>query len=48
MVGRVLDYHQTSTEILATIAGDDTVFVAPKSVKNIQKLSQEIKKLLQG
>jgi transcriptional regulator of arginine metabolism len=48
MVARVLDYHQTSTEVLATIAGDDTVFVAPKSIKNIHKLSQEIKKLLQG
>jgi len=48
MVARVLDYHQTSTEILATIAGDDTIFIAPKSVKNVQKLSQEIKKLLQG
>ncbi len=46
MVGRVLDYNQISTEILGTIAGDDTIFVAPKSIKNIQKLTEEIKKLL--
>jgi transcriptional regulator of arginine metabolism len=46
MVARVLDYNQITTEILGTIAGDDTIFVAPKSVKNIQKLTNEIKSLL--
>ncbi len=42
MVARILDYSQISTEVLGTIAGDDTIFVAPKSVKNIKKLHQEI------
>jgi transcriptional regulator of arginine metabolism len=46
MVARVLDYSQVSTEILGTIAGDDTIFVAPKSTKNILKLENEIKALL--
>lgn len=46
MVARVLDYNQTKSEILGCIAGDDTIFVAPKSVKNIPKLLQEIKTLL--
>jgi transcriptional regulator of arginine metabolism len=46
MVARVLDYNQISTEILGTIAGDDTIFVAPKSVKDILKLFEEIKSLL--
>jgi transcriptional regulator of arginine metabolism len=46
MVARVLDYSQTKSEILGCIAGDDTIFVAPKSVKNLPKLLQEIKKLL--
>ena len=46
MVGRILDYLPISTEILGTIAGDDTVFVAPKSVKNINKLYKEIRKIL--
>jgi arginine repressor len=45
MVARVLDYFETTTEILGTLAGDDTIFVAPKSVKDIAKLTQEIKQL---
>ncbi|MBS0603417.1 MAG: arginine repressor [Verrucomicrobia bacterium] len=48
MVARILDYNQTKTQILGCIAGDDTIFVAPKSTKNIQKLCQEIKLLLGG
>jgi transcriptional regulator of arginine metabolism len=48
MVARVLDYHQVSTEILGTIAGDDTVFVCPKSIKNTHKLSEQIKKILKA
>ena len=46
MVARVLDYNQITTEILGTIAGDDTIFVAPKSIKDIHKLTEEIKGLL--
>jgi len=46
MIARSLDYNQTTTEILGTIAGDDTIFVAPKSIKNISKLLKEIKNLL--
>lgn len=46
LIGRVLDYNQITTEILGTLAGDDTIFVAPKSVKDISKLESEIKKLL--
>ena len=46
MVARVLDYNQITTEILGTIAGDDTIFVAPKSIKDIHKLAEEIKDLL--
>lgn len=46
MVARILDYSQTKTEILGNVAGDDTIFVAPKSTKNIQKLLKEVKDLL--
>jgi transcriptional regulator of arginine metabolism len=46
MVARVLDYNQISTEILGTIAGDDTIFIAPKSIKEIGRLTDEIKSLL--
>lgn len=46
MVARVLDYHQITTEILGTIAGDDTIFVAPKSIKETDRLVNEIKSIL--
>jgi transcriptional regulator of arginine metabolism len=46
MVARVLDYSKTYSEILGTIAGDDTIFVVPKSVKHTHQLAQEIKNLL--
>lgn len=48
MIARVLDYHQLTTDILGTLAGDDTIFVAPKSIKNTAKLAEEIRSLLQG
>ncbi|STX28849.1 Arginine repressor [Legionella beliardensis] len=46
LVARVLDYHKDKIEILGTIAGDDSIFIAPKSVKTIQYTYSEIKKLL--
>lgn len=48
MIARVLDYHQQTTQILGTIAGDDTIFVIPKSIKKISQLLEEIKSLLHG
>lgn len=46
MIARILDYKQTSSEILGTIAGDDTIFVVPKSIQNTKKLHKELKTLL--
>lgn len=46
MVARLLDYCQAKTEILGTVAGDDTIFIAPKSIKHINKLKLELKALL--
>lgn len=48
MVARILDYCKGSTEILGTIAGDDTIFILPKSVQNTKKMAKEIKKVLKG
>ncbi len=45
MLARILDYKQASSEVLGTIAGDDTIFVVPKSIQNIRKLFKEIKSL---
>lgn len=47
MLGRVLDYQQASLGILGTLAGDDTLFVAPKSVKEIPRLVEKIKKIFE-
>jgi transcriptional regulator of arginine metabolism len=46
MVARVIDYSQFETAVLGTIAGDDTIFVAPSSVKETSRLLAEIKKRL--
>ncbi|MBU6383233.1 MAG: arginine repressor [Verrucomicrobia bacterium] len=46
MIARILDYHLASIGILGTIAGDDTIFVAPKSTKETQKVAEKIKSLL--
>lgn len=46
VVARVLDYHQTATQILAAVAGDDTIFVVPKSIKQIDHLLQEVRAIL--
>lgn len=46
LVARILDYHKKKIQILATIAGDDAVFIAPKSIKKIETSINGIKKLL--
>lgn len=46
LIARMLDYQNSESEILATLAGDDTIFVAPKSVKRIQHTLNEVKNLL--
>lgn len=48
LIARMLDYQNSESEILATLAGDDTIFVAPKSAKRIQAAFEEVKKLLAG
>ncbi|ODN42609.1 arginine repressor [Piscirickettsia litoralis] len=46
LVARMLDFHPKQSEILGTIAGDDSIFVSPRSIKNIEKLYLEIRQLL--
>lgn len=43
-VGDVLDKQQ-GLNILATLAGENVVFVAPVSIKNVEELSQNLSKL---
>ena len=48
LIARMLDFQNSESEILATLAGDDTIFVAPKSVRRMDKTYDEVKKLLAG
>jgi len=43
VIARTLDYLNIEDGILGTIAGDDTIFVVPKSVSNIKKVYGNIK-----
>ncbi len=46
LVARVLDYNKNSFEIIGIVAGDDTLFIAPLTIKNIEKLRDNIEKFL--
>jgi transcriptional regulator of arginine metabolism len=46
LVARILDYHKSKMQILGTIAGDDSIFIAPTSIKTINETVKEIKNLL--
>ncbi|MDQ2993413.1 MAG: ArgR family transcriptional regulator [Pseudomonadota bacterium] len=46
LIARILDYHKKEIQILATIAGDDAIFVAPTSIKSISQSVSAIRKLL--
>jgi len=42
LIGRLLDHHRNELEILGTVAGDDTIFIAPI---NISKIARTLKKI---
>lgn len=46
VVARLLDYCENESEIMGTVAGDDTILVVPKSVSNIDNVFHEIKQLI--
>ena len=46
LVARMIDQEKQALDILGCIAGDDTIFVAPKSSQAIQIILQKIKTLL--
>jgi transcriptional regulator of arginine metabolism len=46
LIGRLLDHNREDLSILGTVAGDDTVFIAPKSVKKIAKTLRVIQDFL--
>lgn len=46
LVARILDSHKSKIKMLGCIAGDDSILVAPTSVKTIKDSLREIKTLL--
>ena len=48
LIARLLDFNAETLNILGSIAGDDTVMVAPASIKNIEESFKSVKALLWG
>ena len=48
LIARILDHNKGKVDILGTIAGDDAIFIAPKSVKTIDASIDKIRALLFG
>ncbi len=46
LIASMLDYHEDEIGILGTIAGDDTVFIVPKSVNQLQQTLSAVEELL--
>jgi transcriptional regulator of arginine metabolism len=46
LIARILDYHKNKLDILGTIAGDDTLFVAPRQIATIDEVVKHIRELL--
>lgn len=46
LIGRLLDHNRQELSILGTVAGDDTVFIAPHSTKHITKTLEAIQTFL--
>jgi transcriptional regulator of arginine metabolism len=46
LIARVLDHHAPALQILGTLAGDDTLFVVPKSTRHIPTVVDAIREQL--
>jgi len=46
LVARAIDQNREALDVLGTIAGDDTLFIAPKHIKEISQTVNKITKLL--
>lgn len=46
LISRMLDSMGEAVGILGTLAGDDTIFIAPDNVDNIDSITQSIRTLL--
>ena len=48
LIARLLDSVGKAEGVLGTIAGDDTIFIAPKSIKNIDSTLKKVTELFEG
>lgn len=48
LIARLLDHQAQELNILGTVAGDDTLFVTPKSIQRIEETLIGIKEMLYG
>ncbi len=48
LAARVIDQNRMTLGILGTIAGDDTVFVCPRSTRDLDGLVRKVERLLSG
>ncbi|MCS4306672.1 MULTISPECIES: transcriptional regulator ArgR [Rheinheimera] len=48
LIARMLDSIGKAEGVLGTIAGDDTIFIAPNKVQNINEILQTVTKLFEG
>ena len=46
LIARLIDHQHQELNILGTIAGDDTLFVVPKTMKQIKKIAAKLQQLL--
>ena len=46
LISRMLDSMGESAGILGTLAGDDTIFIAPENVEHIDQITNDIKRIL--
>ncbi len=46
LIARILDYHKNKLALFGTIAGDDTIFIAPKSNADIDESVKKIREML--
>ncbi len=46
LIARMIDYHKEKLAILGTIAGDDTIFVTPKSIHETNTVLLNLQDLL--
>lgn len=46
LIARMIDYHKEKLSILGTIAGDDTIFVTPRSIHETKMVLMRLQDLL--